>query len=71
MGEQEGLVAELLAGLKAADEALSAYACHAGPGVPCIRSKDQCLAECGNEAGDAIVTIAPLIAKAEEALSPS
>lgn len=50
-------IAELEGALRTADEALCAYACHAGPEAPCIRSKDQCASECGKEAGDALLAL--------------
>lgn len=44
-------------GLERADAALRDYACHGGPDVPCIRSMDQCAAECGQHAGDALLVV--------------
>lgn len=38
-------------------EALCEHACHAGPEVPCIRTRDQCATECGRSAGDVIVAV--------------
>ena len=57
--------AELLEALKVAREALCNHACHGGDSAPCIRSSDQCLADCGKQAGDAIVDINAAITKAE------
>ena len=50
-------IAALEALVKEAGEALSEYACHGGPDLPCIRSKDQCRTECGKIAGDALAKI--------------
>jgi hypothetical protein len=35
--------------------ALSLHACHGGEGIPCLRTEDQCRAECGKVAGDAFI----------------
>lgn len=43
--------------LAAAREALTEYACHAGPDVRCLRAPHQCRQECGQKAGNAIVLI--------------
>lgn len=43
--------------LRIAREALCEYACHLGENVPCLRTKQQCLSECGKAAGDAIIAI--------------
>lgn len=43
--------------LRVGIEALSGHACHIGPSCPCIRSADQCAAECGREAGDALLAL--------------
>lgn len=58
---------ELLEALKDAREALCNHACHGGDATPCIRSNEQCRAECGKQAGDAIVSIDAAIAKAGSA----
>jgi hypothetical protein len=46
-----------MAALLLADEALRNHACHGGEKVPCIRTKDQCAADCGKEAGDALLAV--------------
>jgi hypothetical protein len=43
--------------LKFAEEALGEYACHVGPSAPCIRHPEQCVAECGRFAGDALLKV--------------
>jgi hypothetical protein len=43
--------------LRECGEALAEYACHGGPDLPCIRSKDQCRTECGKIAGDTLAKI--------------
>jgi hypothetical protein len=50
-------VRELEGALDAADDALRSYAC-CGLGSACIRSPDQCRADCGQPAGLALDAIA-------------
>lgn len=56
---------DLIEALREAREALCNHACHGGKEAPCIRSDDQCRAECGYLAGDAIVRIDSILTKAE------
>ena len=53
----EAKLAEKDALLRECGEALAEYACHGGPDLPCIRSKDQCRTECGKIAGDTLAKI--------------
>jgi hypothetical protein len=53
----EAKLAEKDALLQECGEALAEYACHGGPDLPCIRSKDQCRTECGKIAGDTLAKI--------------
>lgn len=50
-------ITELVSALGEARDALGDYACHAGPDVPCLRTADQCAANCGKIAGNAFVRI--------------
>lgn len=57
--------AEALEAMREAREALREYACHGGADVPCLRSANQCRAECGKSAGDAFIALTAAIAKIE------
>ncbi len=56
----------LVEAAREAVEALCNHACHAGENAPCIRSKDQCHAECGKLAGDAFLTLFAALSQYEE-----
>ncbi len=52
--------------LVAAAEALRDYACHGGEGVPCLRTTNQCLDNCGKPAGDALLLVEAALLQAKD-----
>lgn len=67
----EARIAGLVEALGTAREALCNHACHSGSSVPCRRSPDQCAADCGREAGDAIVAVDAILATTKAAEEPT
>ena len=61
-------IAALLNALTQADQALCNHACHGGPEMPCLRTRDQCKAGCGRMAGDAVVAVRAALARCNTAL---
>jgi hypothetical protein len=57
----------ILDALEAADKALRNHACHGGPDLPCLRAPEQCRAECGKEAGDALLLVEEALEKVRAA----
>ena len=68
ISERDELAAEnarLREALKSAREALTEYACHGGPTMPCRRALYQCAEECGKNAGDARLVVDAALASKE------
>ncbi len=52
----------LVEALREAEKALRNHACHGGDNVPCLRTIAQCKSECGEQAGDALLTVEAALA---------
>ena len=62
---QQALADRYEKALREAAAALSEHACHLGPGIPCARSADQCAAECGRSAGDAMLVVSQALSSSQ------
>jgi len=59
-------IAKMEDALRTAEDALRDHACHAGPNVPCLRTKQQCRDECGRSAGDALQVVLSALASTKK-----